>query len=905
VAHVIAQTLHGYEEGHRLLVRGGEVSDAELGLLDRLSDLSGYVPIGTQFDAYHTGFPCGRYYAFACTWPDTGAARAGTVFTHTLLIPLDLLDRVHDLWALDRWHRRPASPSERAPYAEPVMLDLDVSSTRPPTPTADRALAAIVLWFGQPERPVLWMEDARPADVARYLWSLLWTQARQHFAFCTFALQVRHVRRKLFGFLALPPTARGSFHDRASSSAWWKGDGLASAALVKRTGQPWALGILERGASATWAMPRFCEEHSLPVPDEQQLATFLRFRELEEAAGERLTAARARTDLLERLWPDLPATHPLSRRALEELLRRQADAPMSPRPFWDLGDLLARRNVESLAETDDAFARDLGEVIAREVPLRLREAGIEAAASLTALLGRRPAPRLREAILRAVQVAFERAGDGASVEAKAALLLAGGAEAGEAALAAVVLGALPPARRVRVALDARHQTPPERLALLGDHLGTAALELRDAVLAAELCLAEGRPLDALPTASRILALAGDAGIEQLQPILARLDAESRLTWALDVDEPSQAAWAGERGAEAARELTMVLSDLFGRCAMAPNGARVLFARLAALPTIDLRSVLRTPGIAVCALPPALEEEHPRARSFIDILVEALPDGGLLSAAVAEILAGAPPSSSTDRLADRLAPRLVQIFVNERHPADEIASWLGSARIRGALERLPPAVLFGAPGVREWSYDCLPNLAHACAARIRVEPEIPLGWVAQLLERPLGAAYAPSVGHALVDLDALLSVPPDRDGWILLAARVLAAVRRTQCKTAYGLVERAFPAVYPKITRNALSAAARAAMSSRRDDWDVAKEWRHWLLDQWIEMHWPSASFLRCLGNDEDLFRRIAHRAARKWGGKDLLRSLPAALTQDDGLRERWRAPVARVLREEDLGVDYE
>src|SRR6185503_17437254 len=92
----VRQAVHGYRRGHRLLAGGQGLDDSELAILDRFSDLSGYLPNDVTFHHYFSGFPCGRFYAFTLTWPDHGAARKGTVATHSLLIRLEDLQFVDD-----------------------------------------------------------------------------------------------------------------------------------------------------------------------------------------------------------------------------------------------------------------------------------------------------------------------------------------------------------------------------------------------------------------------------------------------------------------------------------------------------------------------------------------------------------------------------------------------------------------------------------------------------------------------------------------------------------------------------------------------------------------------------------------------------------------------------------------
>ncbi|WP_437780669.1 hypothetical protein [Sorangium sp. So ce1097] len=858
---MIAQTLHGYDQGHRLLAQGGDVDDTELSLLDRLSDLSGYVPLGTDFDRYHTGFACGRYYAFACTWPDKEATRAGTVLTHTLLVPRDALSGINDLWMLARWHRRPRSAAERGGYTSAIAANFKVEAENAPTPAPERTLSAIALWFGQPERPVLWVEDGRPEDVVRYLWHLLWPEAREGFSFCTFALQVRYLRRDPFGFLALPPAARGAFHERAGSAAWWQDGRPSSAAVRERTRQPWAQAILERGAEVTLAMPRFCEAQAVPPLDEAQFPIFRRFLELEEPASSRLTAARARADLLHRLWPELDPTHPLVRATLRTLLERQADAPLSPRPFWELGDMLERPAVRALAGADAKFASTLERTLEREVRRRLLEAAPDAASGVATLMAHEPEHGGRRAILGGVGAAFESMPPGNAADARVIAILLASPQAGGSPLAHTALATLSQDRRAHVALQALEAAPGEARPQLVDSLLRAARSLADPLLIAEVWIAQDEPMRGAREAASIVLSAPEANPERLRPVLARLNAEIRLAWALEAAEPPLCAWAGARGAEAAQELQVPARGVLERCRGAPNGAHVALAYLVALPPSQLR-----------------HEE-------------------LLTPAIAEMLASdAAALPEAKRLVDRLAPHLIRQLCESALASGDAAGWLRQAAVQDHLERVDPWALFSASGVHPAHRDCLPNLARGVAAYVRSEPSAQIAWVQNLLGLPLGAAGPSNLARAAGDLAGLLALPPDRRGWLLLAADVLAAVRRTGCPAAHQLVELTFPVLYPRLERGELAPGPRARLGGFPwYTWDLAKSWRHWLLDCWLDQQWPPAAFLRCLGGDQALFRRLADRAAETRRGRELLVSLRDALAENPRLAERWAVPVARVL----------
>ncbi|MEP7119638.1 MAG: hypothetical protein ABJE95_01965 [Byssovorax sp.] len=869
--HVIAQTLHGYDQGHRLLAVGGDVDDVERSLLDRLSDLSGYVPLGTVFDRYHTGFPCGRYYAFACTWPDVTAVRAGTVHTHTLLIPRDALASLQDLYSLQRLHRRPDSAADRGAYREAVLPGELNTTDAAPTPSLARALSAIVLWFGQADRPVLWVEETRPDDIVRYLWSLLWPEARWNFTFCTFALQVRFLRRQPFGFLSLPPSARGSFHERARSAAWWTEEKLAQTSLRERTGDAWAQTIFEQGASATFAMLRFCTAEGLPALSAPDYPTFYRFIELEAPSTARLTAARARADLLARLWPDVAPTHPLVRATLDRLLGRQADAPLTPRPFWELGDFLARPAVGTLVKADTDLASTVASVVGDEIRRRLPRAVPTSMTDLIPLLQVAPVSQVRFAILDAVRAVVAGMTDEADADSAVCALLKAATDLRDPALAETALSALPPARRRSPALTVLQQCSVSDRPRTTDYILTAANRLDDPGLAFDTWVALADPGRGLTEAELIVLASPTFEPERLRPVLAPSGAEATLTWALCTTDVRMTAWAAARGAEAANQLRLSLSTLLDRCESAPNGAPVLRAYVESLP------------------------------------ISALSDDMLFSLPMAMILTSeASGSPAAKRIIDHAALRLVSQLAQGRLDASQRAIWLESSAIQGVLASTSPWTLFGTGGTRASDSNCLPNLAKAIGDQVSAHTDAKIVWVQNLLARPLEECWNTSIERAEDDLSTVLSVPSDRDGWTLLAAEVLVAVRRTGCTTAHRLVQQTFSVLYPRLQASELASPVKALLSRFTTyGWDVAKGWRHWLLDVWVDHRWPPASFLSCLGDDEALFFRIADRAKWKWRGRDFMESLREALRADSALAQRWAAPVARALGEERLPTDYD
>lgn len=340
---VLAQTLHGYDRGHRLLASSDELSEDELSLLDRLSDLSGYLPTGVEFDRYHTGFPCGRYYAIACTWPDSRASRQGAVLTHTLLLRVELLASLDDPFTFTSFHRRPVSASERDPYRRPLHLPAAPVGLEPPSPRREvRLRQAFLLYFHQQQSPILWVEDRRPDDVVRALlsWLAPLPAARRRFSFCTLALQPRTIDGHPFEFLALPRAAQGSFPNLHRSPGWSDETGVQPKEM--NAVQPWVEEMLDEGVGALYATAAFCARNGLPSPRRQDVALCYRFEVMAGAARERLTAARARADLLARIAPSLGVEHPLWQQVFQDLLDR-LENEFSVR---EVADLLSRPQVQ-------------------------------------------------------------------------------------------------------------------------------------------------------------------------------------------------------------------------------------------------------------------------------------------------------------------------------------------------------------------------------------------------------------------------------------------------------------------------------------------------------------------------------------------------------------------------------
>lgn len=192
----IQQALHGYSEGHRKLASSCRLpKDAERQVLI-LSDLSGPGG-GDQFDPYLTGYPVesADLYALARTWPAPEMGRPGCVWTHTLLIAMDLLSDLDRPEALLGLFRRPSREEGFDGYHESLSLRVDAAPALDRDPMLGSGL--IQALYGRASPYTVLPVPRYSAAEAPFLsvWRLQWASLRRHFTFCT---GVRH-RRSLEG----------------------------------------------------------------------------------------------------------------------------------------------------------------------------------------------------------------------------------------------------------------------------------------------------------------------------------------------------------------------------------------------------------------------------------------------------------------------------------------------------------------------------------------------------------------------------------------------------------------------------------------------------------------------------------------------------------------------------------
>jgi hypothetical protein len=185
---VVHQTLHGYNDGHRLLYSSMtlEASDARVMLV--MSDLSG-PGLKPATEGYLTGYPLEKTgkYVLARTWAAPEMPRPGCVWTHSLIIEnADLAKLVSAQCLLGAFHR-PDGMSLRTYYGAEISLSPDPKPSS--VKNTERLASVLRALYTRPSNQIL-IEAAHSYEdeqMAIAIWMQQWPRLRRSFGFCTFS----------------------------------------------------------------------------------------------------------------------------------------------------------------------------------------------------------------------------------------------------------------------------------------------------------------------------------------------------------------------------------------------------------------------------------------------------------------------------------------------------------------------------------------------------------------------------------------------------------------------------------------------------------------------------------------------------------------------------------------------
>jgi hypothetical protein len=201
----IEQTLHGYENGHQLLMSSTPLTNDAKQILLEQSDLSGS-NIDEHFKNYLTGYPLGNYYAFSRTWYADEMPRPGCVWTQTLLISFSDLGKIPDLQQLREFFTRP-SKDNYIDYGQSLSIeqsDLENSKKAFDESLIETALLKAI--YEKPEKTIYLpaLNSLEAEDAVLQLWSGQWPRLRRNFLFCTGALSIKLLDRREFDLQVVP-----------------------------------------------------------------------------------------------------------------------------------------------------------------------------------------------------------------------------------------------------------------------------------------------------------------------------------------------------------------------------------------------------------------------------------------------------------------------------------------------------------------------------------------------------------------------------------------------------------------------------------------------------------------------------------------------------------------------------
>lgn len=209
----IHQFLHGYSDGHRLIEGSLKLPNDAARLMLRMSDLSGSSVV-KGFERYLTGYPLDSIngYALAMTWYASEMPRPGSVWTHTLVLPVQAMAAITSLDSLIRLFKRPSRDSIKGQYAETLSFHNSPINYSHPGRSIDTLGQLSSLFFAyyeqSPSNPVVIASRTSDefADAIFALWSQQWPGLRQQFAFCTGSFAARSLPDRPFDIQCSPPT---------------------------------------------------------------------------------------------------------------------------------------------------------------------------------------------------------------------------------------------------------------------------------------------------------------------------------------------------------------------------------------------------------------------------------------------------------------------------------------------------------------------------------------------------------------------------------------------------------------------------------------------------------------------------------------------------------------------------
>jgi hypothetical protein len=195
------QTLHGYADGHRLLMASRAIPERAARIMLTQSDLSGAIP-SKGFETYFTAYPLTELdaYVIARSWYAPEMPRPGCVWTHSLLVTMDDLQGIQSLTDLLPLFRRP-DPKRPEGYDHVVQVGhKELAFASAAGVPRSEAWWWMDAFFSEPVQPIV-AAAIRPNEFDEQvfaLWDMLWPRARGTMTFSTGSLAPRKFEGRYF-----------------------------------------------------------------------------------------------------------------------------------------------------------------------------------------------------------------------------------------------------------------------------------------------------------------------------------------------------------------------------------------------------------------------------------------------------------------------------------------------------------------------------------------------------------------------------------------------------------------------------------------------------------------------------------------------------------------------------------
>jgi GTPase-associated protein 1, N-terminal domain type 1/Effector-associated domain 1 len=172
----LEQAIYGASKGGHAILAASGFHEVTSELTSRL-DLPDTSPFGVVWSPYLTGFPLEKYYVLARTMTDNYAPRAGMVFTHALIAPIDEMVEFDDLDRL-------VSLLLSEPTKDKILTQIDIEPSGDRPAEADEEQVAVAnLLVSSSRKPVVRLGHLGFDRTVNRLWERLWPSIRRQFAF--------------------------------------------------------------------------------------------------------------------------------------------------------------------------------------------------------------------------------------------------------------------------------------------------------------------------------------------------------------------------------------------------------------------------------------------------------------------------------------------------------------------------------------------------------------------------------------------------------------------------------------------------------------------------------------------------------------------------------------------------